>query len=103
MQAWPRRLSFDLAVRFVACGATHSLLTARDGSVWAWGSGSAGQLGLGDEAEDLKPRAAPARVAWTARAAASEDSGGVLACGAHHSAVVDEFKTPPASNERSDL
>ncbi|CAE7233645.1 Herc4, partial [Symbiodinium sp. KB8] len=39
----------------VACGARHSLAVAADGSLWAWGDNSGGQLLLGDRRCRLEP------------------------------------------------
>jgi alpha-tubulin suppressor-like RCC1 family protein len=54
-----------VAVRFdaanVACGGAHVLALARDGSVYAWGRGSSGQLGIGPlPAVNFKTRSAAA-------------------------------------------
>lgn len=38
-----------LVVRKVACGPSHSALLTMDGSLFVWGSGAGGRLGLGDE------------------------------------------------------
>jgi hypothetical protein len=39
----------------VACGATHSLLGASDGTIHSWGCNSVGQLGLGHREHQRKP------------------------------------------------
>jgi len=58
----PNRLApscFGFApVVLVACGADHTVALTDQGEVWAWGSGSKSQLGLGDK----ESRLAPARV-----------------------------------------
>ena len=45
-------------VRFVSCGADHTLAYGASG-VWAWGSGSGGKLGLGDEKDRNSPCIVP--------------------------------------------
>ncbi|EOD05350.1 hypothetical protein EMIHUDRAFT_351053, partial [Emiliania huxleyi CCMP1516] len=40
----------------VAAGAYHSLALTADGSVWSWGGGFSGQLGHGDEQDQLLPK-----------------------------------------------
>jgi E3 ubiquitin-protein ligase HERC2 len=60
----------------VACGGYHTLALMRDASVWAWGEGLNGQLGVGgDEAVTT--------ASMVAGLAAS-----AIACGPHHSAAV---------------
>ena len=41
---------------FVAAGISHSGAVSSEGVVWTWGSGEFGQLGLGDELDQLVPR-----------------------------------------------
>ena len=69
----------------IACGASHCLARSSCGTVFAWGSGDAGQLG-DDDGHDVT-RSKPTPVAFP------EDyepcAGGAIAAGAHHSAVVD--------------
>lgn len=60
----PKRSSFAAvanlpAARAIAAGAYHSLVLGSDGSVWAFGSNSAGQLGL---ANDAQPHPQPVQV-----------------------------------------
>ncbi len=40
--------SFDAPIRRIAAGGTHTLLLAEDGSVYSFGQGANGRLGLGD-------------------------------------------------------
>jgi len=40
----------------VTAGAYHSLAIIADGSVWSWGNGAFGQLGHGDEQNQLLPK-----------------------------------------------
>lgn len=44
----PMPLTMPGKVRQLAAGEQHSLALLEDGSVWAWGRGSEGQLGIGD-------------------------------------------------------
>ena len=39
----------------IAAGGTHSLALRDDGTVWAWGYNSHGQLGTGDQSENPLP------------------------------------------------
>ncbi|HKE40834.1 MAG TPA: FG-GAP-like repeat-containing protein [Casimicrobiaceae bacterium] len=67
----------------VSAGQFHSLALRRDGTVWSWGSNSAGQLGLG--VTDASPHGTPAQV---------HDGGGFLtgvigiAAGGSHSCAL---------------
>ena len=57
----PRLLArCDAPVERLACGALHTLLVLRGGSLWAFGEGTRGGLGLGVERQVA---AAPTRVA----------------------------------------
>jgi small GTP-binding protein len=63
MMAGPQTMEWigadqEIAVASVACGDRHTLLVARDGALYAFGSNVCGQLGLGDTAD----RAVPTRV-----------------------------------------
>ena len=42
-------------VSAIACGGNHSLALKNDGTVWAWGNNSDGQLGTGDTIENHYP------------------------------------------------
>jgi alpha-tubulin suppressor-like RCC1 family protein len=55
VDAVPRRIEGITGVVAVACGDLHSLALRRDGSVWAWGNNSYGQLGDGSNGSREKP------------------------------------------------
>ena len=40
-----------MKVLFKSCGETHTIALKKDGTVWAWGYNSYGQLGLNEENE----------------------------------------------------
>ena len=40
----------------MSVGATHSLALAADGALWSWGDGAFGELGHGDEQNQLLPK-----------------------------------------------
>lgn len=42
-------------IREIACGAAHTLARSSTGSVFAWGHGAGGRLGLGDCADRIEP------------------------------------------------
>lgn len=44
-----------VGVRAVAAGSLHVLALAEDGSVWAWGDNTSGQLGIGTTTDSLTP------------------------------------------------
>jgi alpha-tubulin suppressor-like RCC1 family protein len=46
-------------IRQISCGADHTLAAGAAG-VWAWGNGSGGKLGLGDNGDRLEPCLIPA-------------------------------------------
>jgi len=56
----PTRLGADevfggSVVRTAACGSFHTLVVTEDGSVWTWGEGRYGRLGLNHEDDRLEP------------------------------------------------
>ena len=71
--ARPARVGTATDWTAVAAGATCSLALRGDGTLWAWGANSLGQLGTGDQ----NARTAPARVGaasnWTAVACGPDD------------------------------
>ena len=70
-------------VRMAACGFAHTLVVTVAGSVWAWGEGDGGQLGLNDEQSRLTPMlVGPEHFAGASVA--------TVAGGADHSAAVTE-------------
>ena len=70
-------------VRMAACGFVHTLVVTVAGSVWAWGAGYGGQLGLNDEQSRLTPMlVGPEHFAGASVA--------TVAGGAEHSAAVTE-------------
>ena len=66
----------------LAAGSTHSVALTKSGIVYVWGSNKEGQLGLGDEAEEIS---------YTAEKISFEE-GQVkdISCGYYHTAIVTE-------------
>lgn len=54
----PSQIATLETVRQISCGADHSLALGPSG-VWAWGNGSGGRLGLGDNADRYDPCLVP--------------------------------------------
>ncbi|WP_308686753.1 hypothetical protein [Stigmatella ashevillensis] len=74
----------------IAAAASHSLAVRPDGTVWAWGSNSSGQLGDGTTSQRTVPGAVPGL------------SGGVaVAAGVSHSLAVRSDGTAWASGANS--
>ena len=48
----PTVVPIDGSVQYVACGTQHSIAVTSDGRMFVWGTGSVGQLGLGEDGED---------------------------------------------------
>lgn len=48
----PTLVSMDAPVVSIGCGSQHSMCTTSDGRLFVWGTGSVGQLGLGESDED---------------------------------------------------
>ena len=74
-------LSNDPIIK-LAAGSTHSVALTKSGIVYVWGSNKEGQLGLGDEAEEIS---------YTAEKISFEE-GQVkdISCGYYHTALVTE-------------
>lgn len=83
------RLRSGLEAAVVACGARHCLVATRCGSLFAWGEAAAGQLGLGDEPQQLKKfRKEPCQVLLADGTVKVSYECGSVSCGANHSAAV---------------
>ena len=74
-------------VRKVSCGSAHTAAIAEDGSLWVWGCGDGGRLGLGRDDKASKP--SPVRVDELLH-----ERMGDVSCGVSHtlaaSAIVEE-------------
>jgi alpha-tubulin suppressor-like RCC1 family protein len=80
-------LSENESVKQIAAGSAHTLVLTSNGRVLAWGSNTEGQLGLGEESEELAYT--PQEVYFPAKAAADNGCGlAKVACGSYHSAAV---------------
>ena len=66
----------------LAAGSMHSIALTRSGSVYVWGSNKEGQLGLGDEAEEISYTAE--RLLIDSNDSAIKD----ISCGYYHTALV---------------
>lgn len=84
-----------LVVRKVACGPSHSALLTTDGSLFVWGSGAGGRLGLGDErdvGENRVPRNGGKLRSVDVPTRVSDPFSDVklvdVSCGAAHTAVL---------------
>jgi hypothetical protein len=76
---------FGKGAAAVACGHTYTAAVLRDGSLYAWGTGLGGQLGLGDAAPPTQ--VLPARVP-VGRLPGASVRIELLACGPYHLAAV---------------
>ena len=73
---------FPAEVVAVAAGGYHSLALLDDGTVWAWGRNSQGELGNGDAGDSYTPTQVPGLPAITA-----------ISAGGYHSMALDEDGT----------
>jgi alpha-tubulin suppressor-like RCC1 family protein len=48
----------------IAAGASHSLAVKTDGTLWSWGSGEFGRLGLGNSTYYSSPKQVGALTTW---------------------------------------
>ncbi len=100
-QATPERISLSSVVS-VGAGQYHSLAVRRDGSVWAWGKNTSGQLGNGTTAESASPvqvaglTGAQAVAAGWDHSLALRDDGTVWAWGANYSGQLGNGSTTPS-------
>ena len=85
-----------VSVVSVAAGNEHSVAVSSDGGVYVWGSNRAGQLGVGDFEERLKPRYVLVGLSEgdSMLESLSPDPVVRVSCGAWH--TVAETVTPPA-------
>jgi hypothetical protein len=74
---------FGSRVRMAACGDFHTLVVTEKGGVWAFGKGTAGQLGLNDQRDKVVPTHVNARRFAGAQVA-------TVAAGCEHSAAVTD-------------
>eukprot|EP00698_Gefionella_okellyi_P001796 TRINITY_DN11641_c0_g1_i1.p1 TRINITY_DN11641_c0_g1~~TRINITY_DN11641_c0_g1_i1.p1 ORF type:complete len:1160 (+),score=184.22 TRINITY_DN11641_c0_g1_i1:499-3480(+) len=65
----------EKSIMHVACGSEHVLVLSTDGCVYAWGSNTYGQLGLGHTFDALGPEPVPTLC---------DGSVGFIACGTEH-------------------
>lgn len=68
-------------IRGLSCGADHSVMLTEDGAVYAWGAGSAGQLGTG-----TKSLPAPKQIKIKSKRKVTR-----VACGYYHTVFVTEL------------
>nr|WP_280173724.1 thrombospondin type 3 repeat-containing protein [Desulfatibacillum alkenivorans] len=68
----PQKINAISNVAAIACGGSHSLAVARDGSLWSWGYNYYGQLGLGNNYSKTTPQKVNA-ISNVAAIAAGED------------------------------
>ena len=54
-RAEPRRITGLPSAAALAAGGTHALMLGADGTLWAWGSNSGGELGNGNTLDQLRP------------------------------------------------
>ncbi|WP_245767402.1 RCC1 domain-containing protein [Stigmatella erecta] len=100
-QGSPQRVPGIEGVAFLALNNNQSLALKEDGSVWAWGENTHGQLGLGTPAgpgqpwtPDFTPHPTPTRIEGLSGAVA-------LSAGYHHSLVLMEDGTVRAFGDNS--
>ena len=67
-QLLPKKVEAFAGQRVVAvtAGGIHSLSITADGAVWSWGDGGLGQLGHGDQQDQLLPKKIEGLALWRA-------------------------------------
>ena len=70
----PRQIGSDADWAAVSAGTNHTLALRADGSLWAWGSNTTGQLGLGDTANRSSPVQVSSTSDWVAVSAGDRHS-----------------------------
>ena len=76
----PSRVGTATTWARAAVGAAHTLAVRADGTLWAWGFNSNGQLGLGTTTDQSSPQPVGAITGWTDVAAGSGHSVGEQGC-----------------------
>ena len=71
------RVGTDTDWESLAAGTDYNLALKSDGSLWAWGNGAYGRLGLGDEVTRWVPTRVGAATDWTAIATGLRHSFGI--------------------------
>jgi alpha-tubulin suppressor-like RCC1 family protein len=67
--------------QIIACGTSHTIAVAKDGTVHTWGNGESGKLGHGNIEGSYTPKATSLRVY-------GKDEEISVACGSSHSAIL---------------
>lgn len=76
----PRQVTQDADWNLVAAGGLHTLAVRKDGTLWAWGANSDGQLGDGSGSDDvLSPKQIGLERTWTSISAGDGHSAALKA------------------------
>ena len=70
-----------LYVKMIACGSSHSVVITNEGQIYAWGSNSFGQLGIGNCTHETSPKVV--KLDQTLKLSAKG-----VACGAYHTMML---------------
>jgi alpha-tubulin suppressor-like RCC1 family protein len=85
--AIPTQVANLTGVKAIAAGYYHSLAIKTDGTVWAWGYNSSGQLGIGPNSSFYSYNA-PVQVVGTGGTGTTLQNAAAIAAGWNHSLVV---------------
>ena len=85
----PRKMPGSVVFAQLACGGAHALALTPDGRLFAWGSNTRGQLGMGDDVDRSEPVEVPVE-----RAAAAAAGAAAAAAAAAAIAVATAVEAP---------